>query len=87
MPKKKAAPLPPAQNLWRAGRKLGRTLYRGEELVGMMDDAGDAALVVRAVNELLARGLEQGPREVSLGSAPSKRRALPPPLRQTGQRK
>ncbi len=35
---------------WRVGRKLGRTLYDGERLVGMMDTAELAAQVVAAVN-------------------------------------
>jgi len=35
---------------YRVGRKLGRTLYRGEDLIGMMDSAEDAALVARLLN-------------------------------------
>jgi hypothetical protein len=35
---------------WHTGRKLGRTLYRGDVLVGMMDTPELAAAVVRAMN-------------------------------------
>jgi hypothetical protein len=39
---------------YRVGRKLGRTIYRvtaaGEQLIGVMDCAEDAALVVAALN-------------------------------------
>lgn len=41
---------------WRVGRKLGRTLYRDEQLVGMVDSPEIAAEIVacmRAVNRLL----------------------------------
>ncbi len=40
-------PTPP----WRVGRKLGRTLYIGDDLVGMMDSPQLADFVVTAVNE------------------------------------
>lgn len=32
---------------WRTGRKLGRTIYDGDVLIGIMDRAEDADLVVR----------------------------------------
>lgn len=35
---------------YRVGRKLGRTLYRGDQLIGIMDTAEDAALVVASLN-------------------------------------
>jgi hypothetical protein len=35
---------------WRVGRKLGRTIYRGDVLIGVMDTEADAARVVEAVN-------------------------------------
>lgn len=37
---------------WRVGRKLGRTLYRNEVLVGMMDTPELADEVVVTMNEL-----------------------------------
>lgn len=42
-------------NRWRVGKKLGRTLYDGDELVGLMDTEELARLVVDAVNEQLER--------------------------------
>ncbi len=41
-----------ADDAWRVGRKVGRTIYRGDDLIGVMDSAEDAVLVVRAVNGL-----------------------------------
>lgn len=41
--------------LWRVGTKLGRTLYIGDELVGMMDEAGMAAKIVEAMNDQMRR--------------------------------
>lgn len=38
------------QVLWRVGRRVGRTIYRDDVLVGMMDTAEDAALVVEGMN-------------------------------------
>jgi len=35
---------------WRVGRKVGRTLYRGDTLIGVMDTPDLAAAVVAAVN-------------------------------------
>jgi hypothetical protein len=43
---------------WRVGRKVGRTIYEqagdepsdADKLIGVMDSAEDAALVVEAVN-------------------------------------
>lgn len=37
---------------WRVGRKVGRTVYIGDELVGLMDTPELAETVVRAVNGL-----------------------------------
>jgi hypothetical protein len=36
---------------WRVGRKLGRTLYRDGECVGMVDDETTAGVIVHALNE------------------------------------
>lgn len=36
---------------WRTGRKVGRTIYRDEVLVGVMDTPELAAEVVAALNE------------------------------------
>lgn len=44
---------------WRVGRKLGRTLYWGEELVGMMDTQELAAQVVALMNGEVATRIEQ----------------------------
>jgi len=49
------APLPSHQTMhappvWRTGRKLGRTLYRDEVCVGMVDTPELAAEVVAALN-------------------------------------
>ncbi len=35
---------------WRVGRKVGRTIYDGDKLIGMMDTRELAELVVRHVN-------------------------------------
>lgn len=35
---------------WRVGRKVGRTIYDGDALIGVMDTAELAEKVVRAVN-------------------------------------
>lgn len=35
---------------WRVGTKLGRTLYRDEQLVGMVDSASIAAEIVERMN-------------------------------------
>ena len=37
-------------DVWRTGRKVGRTVYIGDELVGVMDTPELAEQVVRAVN-------------------------------------
>ena len=37
---------------WRVGTKLGRTLYRGDQLVGLVDSAEIAAEIVRAMNAM-----------------------------------
>lgn len=37
---------------WRIGRKVGRTLYRNDELVGVMDTPELAAQVVAALDWL-----------------------------------
>ena len=39
---------------WRVGRTVGRTIYRRDVLIGVMDDAADAALVVEAVNNQMS---------------------------------
>jgi hypothetical protein len=41
-------PNPPAT--WRVGQKLGRTLYRDDKLVGMVDDAETSAAIVARMN-------------------------------------
>jgi hypothetical protein len=41
---------PQAAVTWRVGRKLGRTIYRDDALIGVMDTEADAARVVEAVN-------------------------------------
>lgn len=48
---------------WRVGKKLGRTLYDGETLVGLMDTQELAASVVTAVNgaELPSEILDTAP--------------------------
>jgi len=38
---------------FRVGRKLGRTIYRDDEFIGIMDRAEDAAMVVQALNTLV----------------------------------
>lgn len=35
---------------YRVGTKLGRTIYRDDRLIGMMDDAGDARWMVDLLN-------------------------------------
>ena len=44
---------------WRVGRKLGRTLYVGEQCVGMVDTKELAAAIVARMNERIPppRGL------------------------------
>jgi hypothetical protein len=42
--------------IWRTGKRLGRTLYDGDRLVGMMDSPELAARVVEAVNATLLDG-------------------------------
>lgn len=37
---------------WRVGRKVGRTIYDGDKLIGLMDTKEQAMLVVLAVNQL-----------------------------------
>lgn len=37
-------------DMWRTGRKVGRTIYRNDELVGVMDTPQLAEQVVDAVN-------------------------------------
>lgn len=43
-------PLEPPAERYRVGRKLGRTVYDGEALIGIMDTANLAAKVVAALN-------------------------------------
>jgi hypothetical protein len=38
---------------WRTGRKVGRTLYIGDNLVGLMDTPELAELVATSVNEIV----------------------------------
>lgn len=40
---------------YRVGRSLGRTLYHGDDVFGMVDDPWHATLVVRALNEMWHR--------------------------------
>lgn len=55
---------------YRAGRKVGRTVYAqaydeptdADVLIGLMDTPELAALVVQALNEMVARRAEQEPR-------------------------
>jgi hypothetical protein len=44
------APSPAAAEVWRVGRKLGRTLYLNEELAGMVDTPELAEAIVAAMN-------------------------------------
>ncbi len=37
--------------MFRVGRQLGRTIYRDDKLIGLMDCAEDAAMVVKALND------------------------------------
>jgi hypothetical protein len=39
---------------WRVGKETPRAIYRGDELIGIMDAAEDAALVVKAVNKFFS---------------------------------
>jgi hypothetical protein len=43
-------------SLWRVGRSLGRTLYRDEALVGMVDTPELAREIVDAMNGVLSLG-------------------------------
>lgn len=43
---------------WRVGLKLGRTIYRDDELVGMMDDADMAKTMVKVLNAEYGKSLE-----------------------------
>lgn len=36
---------------WRVGRSVGRTVYEGDKLIGLMDTPEQAATVVEAVNQ------------------------------------
>jgi hypothetical protein len=47
-----AAPPAPheSQNRYRIGRKVGRTIYEGDELIGIMDTTVKAGVVVDALN-------------------------------------
>jgi hypothetical protein len=45
-------------SLWRVGRSLGRTLYRDEALVGMVDTPELAREIVDAMNGALSLGSE-----------------------------
>lgn len=52
------------RGVWRVGRKVGRTIYADEALIGVMDRREDAAAVVAAQNEL--RDLESAQIEAML---------------------
>jgi hypothetical protein len=41
---------------YRIGRKLGRTIYDGDRLIGMMDSAADAAWIVDLMNRATKAG-------------------------------
>lgn len=41
---------------WRVGRSLGRTLYIGDNVIGIVDNADQAAMIVHAVNTWQAAG-------------------------------
>lgn len=47
------------ENRWRVGKKVGRTLYRDDELIGLMDKPEDAALIVRLANDFAAALAEE----------------------------
>lgn len=38
--------------IYRVGKKLGRTIYRDDVLIGIMDTADDASTVVRSLNRI-----------------------------------
>ena len=42
--------------VWRVGRKVGRTIYRHGQLVGLVDTAAMAAEIVEAMNAKCADG-------------------------------
>lgn len=46
------------EGLWRVGRKVGRTIYEGDKLIGMMDTPELASRVVAAVNLAVYLGLK-----------------------------
>lgn len=46
---------------WRTGRKVGRTLYVGDRLVGVMDDAAMATSIVVAMNSRIAAARRANP--------------------------
>ncbi len=52
----------PAEERWRVGRKLGRTLYLDEQVVGMVDAADLASAIVQAMN---ATAVSADPRETT----------------------
>lgn len=45
---------------WRTGRKVGRTIYNGDTLIGIMDTPELAQQVVTAVNAIVA-AVKAGP--------------------------
>lgn len=47
---------------YRVGRKLGRTIYDGDRLIGMMDDVADAYWIVELMNRAESAGEAQPPR-------------------------
>jgi hypothetical protein len=42
-------------NVYRVGNQVGRTIYRDNELIGIMDERSDAALVVELLNDHRAK--------------------------------
>ena len=59
----------PSEPLWRVGRKLGRTLYVHDQVVGMVDTPELAAAIVDAMNGEIAKadaaGYERGIRHAA----------------------
>lgn len=53
-----AEPLAGDGPVWRVGRKLGRTLYEGDEFRGLLETRGLAQVIADALNEDIARAAE-----------------------------
>jgi hypothetical protein len=58
---------------YRVGGKLGRTIYRNDELIGIMDTREDGALVVEALNarERVLAGSSQARGRAEVPSGPA----------------